>query len=227
MSNWSKPFKENIINKNDETHIVCVIDKSGSMASKESDVIGGFNKFLSEQKKLEGKAYLTMIQFDNNYEVKTRRTDINHVAELTTKTYIPAGGTALLDSLGRAINEAGDDKKVIVLVITDGEENASKEFNGARIKSLVETKTGAGWSFIYLGAGINSFADAGAMGFNINNTVNYVGSNIGTRAAYATLSASASSYRSTGKAVMDSAQLNNIYTETLAKEEKAAEASGS
>lgn len=208
---WNEMFKDPV-QTNDDVHIVCVIDKSGSMRGKESDVIGGFNKFLAEQKALPGNAYLTMIQFDHEYDVRFNRVPIQHVAELTKDTYKPRGNTALLDAIGRAINSVlWTDRKVQVLVITDGEENASTQYRKETITNLIKAKTEAGWSFVYLGAGVNSFRDATNIGFHQNNIVQYANTGAGTQAAYATLTASASNYRSLGTATMDSNFLKETY----------------
>lgn len=214
---WNGPFRDDPKFAND-THIVCVIDKSGSMAGKESDVIGGFNKFLAEQKALPGFAYLTMIQFDHEYDVKFNRVPIQHVADLNTDTYKPRGNTALLDAIGKAINSvAWTDKKVQVLVITDGEENCSSQYRKETITNLIKLKTEAGWSFVYLGAGVNSFRDATSIGFHANNVVTYANTGIGTQAAYATLTASASQFRSTGHATMDSNFLTETYNAAVSE----------
>ena len=122
------------------TEIVCIIDRSGSMGVIRDDAIGSFNTFLKDQQSLSGEALMTIVLFDDQYEIMHNGTRINYVPLLTKKTYVPRGTTALFDAIGRTINEVEDringieDKRkkpdnVIVAVLTDGEENASTEFD--------------------------------------------------------------------------------------------------
>jgi uncharacterized protein YegL len=93
--------------KQNHTEIVCIIDRSGSMESIKTDAIGGFNTFLEAQKKLAGTASISLVLFDNEYETPIQNTDIKSVEPLTEKTFVPRGSTALLDAVGRTVNEVG------------------------------------------------------------------------------------------------------------------------
>ena len=140
------------------TDIVVVLDRSGSMASVLDDTIGGFNTFLEEQKGAQGRARLTLTQFDNEYDIVHERRDVREVEPLTRATYIPRGTTALLDAVGRtvtsvrariALDDASEQPwKVVFVIITDGQENASREFNRAQVFELIrEQEKEAGWGF--------------------------------------------------------------------------------
>src|SRR5512138_1904469 len=124
-----------------------VLDRSGSMESIRQATIAGFNKFLAEQKQAPGEATLTLAQFDDIYEVVHRAANLNSVEPLTEKTYAPRNTTALLDAIGKTINETGgrlaamaeDERpeRVIFVIITDGLENASQEFTVERVNEMI------------------------------------------------------------------------------------------
>jgi len=161
--------------KKDLTELVFILDKSGSMAGLETDTIGGFNTLLAKQKQEKGEAMITTVLFDNNYEILHDRADIRQVNPITEKEYFVEGSTALLDALGRTINRAGKaisemretDRpgKVMVVIITDGYENASREFKVSQIKHMIEhQQTKYAWEFIFLGANIDAVAAAAQVG---------------------------------------------------------------
>ena len=167
--------------RDDLTEIGLVIDKSGSMWSKGQDVIGGFNKFLAEQKALPGHANLTMVQFDTNYTMVHSGVDIQQVPELNEHTYIPGGLTALLDAVARAVSDIGQRlanmpedgraNKVIIVVMTDGEENSSREQTKEGLKKIIEHQRDAyKWEFIFLGQDIDAFGEAGSIGVGVHGT---------------------------------------------------------
>ena len=134
--------------KNNLTEIVFILDRSGSMSRLVEDTIGGFNSFIETQKKEVGEAVLTTILFDDQYEILHNGVDIKNVKPMTTKEYSARGMTALLDAIGKTINNVGDrlnktddkDKpsKVIFVITTDGQENSSKEFTQKQIKEMIE-----------------------------------------------------------------------------------------
>jgi len=157
--------------------IVVVLDRSGSMAAGIDDTIGGFNTFLDEQKRAEGLARLTLTQFDHEYEIVYEREDIAKVPPLDRSTYVPRGRTALLDAIGRTISVVGarvasetvadQPWKVVFVIITDGQENASREFNRARVLEMIrkQEKEG-GWEFVFLAANQDAIAEAGLIGIS-------------------------------------------------------------
>jgi len=199
------PFEEyiNQINGQSLTEIICIIDKSGSMWSVKEDTIGGFNTFLEEQQKLEGEAVMTTVLFDTNYSLLYSGKSIKEVEPLNTNTYVPNGGTALLDAIGKTINDIQDRTKdslvkpnVIMVILTDGQENASKEYNRSVIKEKITECQNNGWEILYLGANQDSFSEAGSYGISSINTVNYTAKN--TKSAFRGISVATCSYRDSG-----------------------------
>jgi len=159
------------------TEIVVVLDKSGSMGSVRSDTIGGFNTFLKDQKELPGEAVFTFVTFDTDYKFVEQGTLLENVKELTNETYNPGGMTALLDAVGKTINDVvsrhasldEDEKpgKTILVVLTDGEENSSIEFKtNTDISKMIKEREDAGWEVVFLGADIDAWADGSKMGFS-------------------------------------------------------------
>jgi len=150
-------------------NIIFLLDRSGSMESCWDDTIGGFNSFVTDQKALGGN--LTLVQFDHEYYVAYENVDLKNVKPLTRETFKPRGSTALLDAIGKTIKNTSEVSTLIIL--TDGHENASREYTKAHVKDLIEQKTKEGWTVMYLGANQDAFAEAGSMGIHAGNTVNY------------------------------------------------------
>jgi hypothetical protein len=134
------------------------------MESCRDDVIGGFNTFVSDQKALGGN--LTLIQFDDEYEVVYSETPLDKVGPLTRETFVPRGSTALLDAIGKTIKEGRFQAPPLCIIFTDGLENTSRTYTKAHVKDLIEQKTKEGWTFMYLGANQDAFAEAGSMGIS-------------------------------------------------------------
>lgn len=169
------------------TEIVVVMDRSGSMAYRKDDAVGGLNHFLAEQRKLPGRALLTLTQFDTEYEIVHNGVPLESVQSCTLE---PRGGTALLDAVGQTIHTVGarlarvpEPERpglVVFVIVTDGEENSSREYNLAQIRHMIEEQSGVyNWQFVYLGANQNAFAEAGAMGIPINAALQYAAEKIG------------------------------------------------
>lgn len=166
------------------TDLTVVIDRSGSMASCKADAENGMNRFIRQQQELPGECVFSLVQFDTEYEAVHLAKSIREI----TPDYvlIPRNGTALLDSLGRAITETGVRLRdmpesnrpglVVFVVITDGQENASKEFTRAKIKEMIEHQTNVyKWQFTFLGSNQDSFTEAGWMGFSQASIADYAG----------------------------------------------------
>ena len=179
-----------------KTEIIALLDRSDSMNDIASDAIGGFNSFVNNQQAQEGDAKLSLVLFDHDYEVVYQGLNIQEAPQLNSQTFIPRGSTALLDALGRTIFEqrARIEKEmwaelVIFCILTDGLENASKEFSSAQIKMLITTlQKENGWSFIYLAANQDAFEVGEQYGIRKDYTANFEATSEGTVEVYAMMS---------------------------------------
>lgn len=189
-----------------KSEIICIIDRSGSMASIASDAIGGFNTFLEDQKKVKGDTTLTFVQFDTQYEIVHENTPLNDVPILDNSTFQPKGATALLDAVGKTIDNTGKrlsntpegnrPDKIIVAILTDGEENSSKQYNLSKIKEMIQhQKEKYQWEFIFLGANQDAFAEAAKIGIDVKDTFNFAATSKGVRSAYSNMGSTVTSYR--------------------------------
>lgn len=180
------------------THIVFILDRSGSMGGKENDVVGGFNAFLEEQKKLKDEAKLTTVLFDDKYEILHDGINIQQVKSITRTDYYVRGSTALLDAIGRTIDNLDsyvkEDDNVLFFINTDGFENSSMKYNNVQIKEMVEhLQNEHDWKFVFLGADMDGFALGSSMGIDYS----YTSSNTsrGISANYSAVSTLTSEYR--------------------------------
>ena len=163
------------------THLYLLLDRSGSMQSIKTDTEGGFAAFVEEQRRIPGDCRVTLAQFDNHYDVVYADRPIADVPALDLQ---PRGSTALLDAMGRLVTDAGaglaamtDDERpgtVIVAIMTDGYENASKEWTHPAIKALVEQQTSDyGWQFLYMGADQDAIEVGRTIGVAAGNSITY------------------------------------------------------
>lgn len=186
-----------------KTEIIVVTDRSGSMQTIAEATIAGYNKFIREQKAEEGEARVTFTQFDDIYEVVYQGRDLREVPELTAATFQPRGGTALLDAIGRTLDEQLKRitaekwaELVIVQIITDGQENQSRTYTADRIKGMIQTAQNLGVEFIFQAANQDAFATARDYGFLSKGVGNFVASAAGASAAYELTANYAKSLRS-------------------------------
>ncbi|BEU87919.1 VWA domain-containing protein [Selenomonas sp. TAMA-11512] len=183
--------------KPDCVELVLVLDKSGSMAGLESDTIGGFNAMIAKEKKLDAKVNVTTVFFSDVIDTIYDREDIRHIQPLTDEKYEVGGMTALLDAVGSTILKVSRTKdiekkgtKVVFVIITDGMENASKEFTQTKVKEMISDKQEkAGWDFIYLGANIDAAKEASSIGVDQKNAVTYRSTGTGVRRNFEAVSA--------------------------------------
>lgn len=196
------------------TELVFILDKSGSMGGLESDTIGGFNSMLNKQKALDDDCRITTVLFDNNYELLHDRIDIQAVNPITEKDYYVGGSTALLDAIGITLQKiirvakytTKEDlaPKVIFVIVTDGMENASREYSSQKIKSMIEEqKTKYGWEFIFLGANIDAVETASHYGVSADRAMNYVPDQKGTNLNFKVMSYTVEKFRKTGQVPED------------------------
>lgn len=191
-------MKENFVK------IVFVVDESGSMTRTADEVISGFNKFIEEQKSIkEGDMNVSLYKFESKVTKVFSNKNIMDVEELTNKSYRPSGLTALNDAIGIAIDESGKEladmqeedrpSKVIFVVMTDGAENASHEYESSKIREMIKHQEEKySWSFIYLGSDLKDADEAKNLGFS--KTAFH--SKDDTRGVYKLMSSVASNYRS-------------------------------
>lgn len=192
-----------------QTNITFLLDRSGSMHRIVEDVIGGVNTFLSEQAADEGKCTIKLVLFDSHGVDTLFDGDIQDAPDLTLETYVPRGGTPLLDAIGKTIAgvKALPGRQLFV-VYTDGEENQSREYTNVDIKRLVADKSAAGWDFIFLGADIDAYGVAGMLGFGAHQIHNTNAHNVG--GVMTAMSASTSSYRQGASYVSATAALDEV-----------------
>jgi hypothetical protein len=199
--------------KANKTEIVVILDASSSMNSCREGTITGFNKFLSEQKQVEGECNLSLIQFAGrgNYKVKIASQDVRSVFPITYGDYIPNGNTALYDAVGRAIDDTGArlrntpewerPSNVVFFIVTDGEENDSvihgNRFNSSIIREKIEHQRAKyNWNFMYLGANHDAFAASKSLGICEEMTSGYISNNVGAANVFALNSRKFANYRS-------------------------------
>ena len=175
---------------NDEVNVynLIIIDESGSMESIRKEAVDSVNETLqtirAAQKKHEGqKHYVTLVTFNDDVKTICDRVSADEVAELTSETYRPDCCTALYDAMGISMNAlrkaVAEGDKVLVTVVTDGYENASKEYSGKAVKAMVDELKGKGWVFAYIGA--NQDVEAVAATMSITNAMAFESTSAGTR----------------------------------------------
>ena len=185
--------------KKNLTEIVFILDRSGSMAGLEDDTIGGFNAMIEKQKREEGEALVSTVLFDNDCEVIHDRVDIQKIEPMTRNEYYVRGCTALLDAVGGAIHHIGNvhkyareedrPEKTLLVITTDGMENASRKYSYDRLKAMIERqKEKYGWEFLFLGANIDAAKEAARFGINADRAANYHADHMGTGLVYETVS---------------------------------------
>lgn len=178
--------------KNNITELIFILDRSGSMSGLESDTIGGFNSLIEKQKKQDGKCYVSTVLFDNYSEVLHDRVELANIRPMTDSDYTVRGCTALLDAVGGAIKHIKNVHKyarptdvpehTMFVITTDGMENASRSYDSAKVKELIEyQKEHAGWEFLFLGANIDAVEAARNIGISEDRAATYCCDSIGTR----------------------------------------------
>ena len=190
------------------TELVFVLDRSGSMSGMERAVIDGFNRLLEKQRRAPGRALVSVELFNERFEVVYDREDIVRVEPMSPACYRVGGCTALLDAVGRAIRHIArrqwatrpEDRHghTLFVINTDGLENASREYTRADIRGLVHEQERYGWEFMFLGANIDSYAEAGHLGIRPHLTCNVVADERGMEAQYRSVAEAVSSLRSSG-----------------------------
>lgn len=181
--------------KQNLTDVTIVLDRSGSMEQVRGDTIGGYNAFVGQQAKDPGETLVSLVQFDTAYEPVYSLVKASDVKPLDYHSFVPRGGTALYNALGRVINELGArldatpeaDRpgKVIVVIITDGEDNQSREFTQAQVAAAIKHQRETyKWDFVFLAANIDAERAASAISIPKSSAMNYSHNAAGTEAAF-------------------------------------------
>lgn len=207
--------------QNNRTYINVVLDETGSMDSCRDSTISSFNEYINSQKGLEGECFVSLTTFDQGWRDARpsvrdvyRNVPISGVPALTRDTFVPNGGTNLYDAIGSTIKnlEASikDEKaNVLVVIITDGGENSSKEYNLSQIKTMVGEKEKEGWTFVYLGANQDAWQVGASFGLSKGQTMTYDVANMS--GTMTTLAAATTAYRSSRMDICASASVEKNF----------------
>jgi Mg-chelatase subunit ChlD len=182
-------------------HIYVLLDRSGSMEAMAEQVVTGFNRLLAEQQADGHDAQMTLVQFDDQdpRDVVFEAIPVHEVVPLRARDFEPRGATPLLDATGAIIDrattraatlaeEGGPAEQVLLVTITDGEENASQELTRARVLELVRAKEAQGWTFVFLGAGLDAYSEGGSMGYHARSIQSFAPDGTGADLAFSSLS---------------------------------------
>jgi hypothetical protein len=176
------------------------------MESVRSDTIGGFNAFLADQLDEGDEATITLAQFDNIYEVVYLAIPLTNARPLDNSTFVPRGSTALLDAIGRTIQDTGkrlealaEDRrpeKVVFVILTDGLENASNEFTAHKVNDMISHQREVyKWEFVFLGANQDAITTAANIGIRAANSLTYAANSDGVQKAFRSMSKQLLKYR--------------------------------
>ena len=185
--------------KQKPVEIVVIMDRSGSMSAMANEAVNGYNTFIAEQRAIPGAANVTLALFDNRYEVVYDAVKLtkNAPAALTVQVFAPNGMTAMNDAIGRALValEKKNPEKAVICILTDGHENASKEYTGAAVAAKIRAAEDRGWEIVFLAANIDVKQAAQRLGITRGYSAPFSGGVGGATMAYATMSVAASAYR--------------------------------
>ena len=188
------------------TDITIILDRSGSMASVAEDTVGGFNTLIEGRKSDEGETKVSLVQFDNEYEQVFSALSPDEVPKLK---FQPRGSTALHDAIGRTVLDVGNrlremdewerPSKVLIVIITDGYENSSLEFDAQKVKDMITHQQDVySWDFMFVGANQDAITSAESFGIHSLHATNYCQTSAGTTRCYDSLSQVISGYASCG-----------------------------
>ena len=169
--------------KENALELVFILDASGSMHNCTDDTVGGFNSTLDKQKEDSTEVMLSTVLFNSHIQVLHDRIPASEAAHMTRADYTAYGSTALYDAIGRTIRHIEDvhryirpedvPEKTLFVIMTDGMENASREFSGAMVKELIDKKKKDGWEFLFLAADIDTYEAASRIGIDHNRAASF------------------------------------------------------
>lgn len=188
-----------VADQNAQDHVVCIIDRSGSMHSIAGDVEGGVRSFVEQQRETKDNAKFTLVEFDHKVNRVYDRVDIT---DIDTYRFFPGGRTALLDAIGQTLSDflACSYDKVIVTIVTDGFENSSCEYTKEQINQMIKQCEERGWEVTFLAADQDAIKEGGALGLSHSHTLDWNKSGEGIHDAFATASINTTAYRTNSKA---------------------------
>lgn len=173
----------------DTTEIVCIIDRSGSMEPIRADAIGGFNSFLADQQREPGRALLSLVLFDHELLAPIEARPIDQVPPLDQNGFVPRGQTALYDAVCVTLSRVREriaaapadqrPARVIAVILTDGQENASRYYTREQVFTAISELRGMGWDFVFLAANQDAFATGEALGVARGTTVSFMANSAG------------------------------------------------
>lgn len=201
--------------KENRTRIAIILDRSGSMESVRESTVTGFNEFIRKQREVGGDVSVKLVQFDDQYDVVFDK-PLAEVPELTQATFVPRGWTALYDAQGKTIVTLGEElektpeserpSKVIVMTLTDGQENQSKEYKLSDISKMIKAQQEKyNWEFIFLGANQDAVKTAATMNIPLRSSMTYTSNAQGMQATMAAASNYVSLARSSDPTISSSA----------------------
>ena len=180
-----------------------VLDETGSMGSVKGQTISGFNEYVGalRSSKKADRVRFTLTKFNSaKTEIVHDGAKLGSVKDLTNETYRPDMATPLYDAIGATIRaaekKARDEDSVLIVIQTDGQENASQEYLRQNIFDLIEEKKLSGWSFVFLGADQDAYAASASLGISAGSTMSYASAN--TQSTFRGVGAVTVSYLDTG-----------------------------
>lgn len=184
--------------RHDLTDITFVLDRSGSMGSIRAQTIESFNKFLTSQQEAAGTAVISLLQFDDQFDLLYSAIPVHQAPALNAETYVPRGNTALLDAMGQSIQKTGERLRdmpeherpgtVLFVTLTDGEENASHLYTLDLINQMIREQTDKySWQFVFLGANQDAISTAARMGIGANQAMTFMASSAGSANTFGSL----------------------------------------
>lgn len=199
------------------TLINFVLDRSGSMEHVRDDTIGGVNRYFDAQREQPGECWVTLAQFDDQYELLYNCVPIRQVAPRTRANYEPRNWTALYDAIGRTIDEVGESlakrpererpARVLLVTMTDGHENASRRYTAPMLRQKIEHQRDVyKWEFVFLGANQDAILSAKDLGIGPAAAMSYAANHVGTMQVMDSLVRHTNNYRATGQSVCFTAQ---------------------
>lgn len=181
---------------NTRAEFVLIVDSSGSMYDLKDDVIGGVNSVIDEASE-NPNAKMSLVFFDTELKWIYESEKANDISKISSDDYAPGGMTALLDAVGESIarvsanqDKLGEDEKaskILVTIITDGYENASKEFSYDQVRNMITSKEKGVWEFVFMGANIDAAKEAGKFGISSDRAAKWSADVRGMKAASAVL----------------------------------------